>query len=223
MTDDQDEDNSKTINLKIDNKSLDELHNNNRRKAKKVNASAQLKRKTGGLSLQSSESVFERKKKAREAEEFPRKRTATYAQRVQAGAVDLGVAFVLYKVASIEKLTYNTEELFFRVQDATGIQFEISDTLLDYLLIILNFCFFYFFIQVCVTWLTQKSIGKMVFKIHLVSFDSNKISFFQAIKREAIFKPLGVIFLLSFIIPFFNDDNESFHDKLGGTFVAQDE
>ena len=223
MSDDQDEDNSRTIKSKIYNKSPDELQKNNRRKTKKVDAGAQLKRKTGGLSLQSTESVLERKKKAREAEESPRKRAATYAQRIQAGAVDLGVAFVFYKVASIEKLTYNTEELFFKLQDATGIQFEISDTLLDYLLISLNFCFFYFLIQVCVTWLTQKSIGKMVFKIHLVSFYRNKISFFQAIKREAIFKPLGVIFLLSFIMPFLNDDNESFHDKLGGTFVAQDE
>lgn len=230
MSDDHDEDATATITAKVDTDYLDKLQKLKEAKTKKVDASQQLKRKTGGLSLESTESVAERKRRDKSEEELEKERAeeaskmriATYAQRVQAGAVDLAVMLGLCKVSSMEKLTYYTEEYFFKVQDAAGIQLELSDTVLDYILFGINFCALYFFVQVCLTWLTQKSIGKMVFKTHLVSFDADKVGLFQAIKREAILKPLGVVFLVGFIMPFFSEDTESFHDRFGGTLVAKD-
>lgn len=147
---------------------------------------------------------------------------ASYKQRITGGAIDLGITIGLFMVASMPRMTYYLEDFIFKVTTAMNLQIDLSDSVLDAGLIAINFLILYFLIQVTVTMLFQKSVGKFISKSHLVSFDADRVGLFQSIKREMILKPIGVIFLVGFILPFFDEDNQSFHDRYGGTLVGSD-
>lgn len=212
-----------TRKFEVDSSDLAEREEKGRRtKAKVASPDALLKRKSGGLALETQTLAGEKRKAKLEEKHSDQMKMASYADRIKGGAVDLGICLGLYFVASKESLTYKTEELYFKVTEIAGVELELSDTILDYGLIAINFCILYFVAQVLVTTFFQKSIGKMVSGTHLVSFDADKVGLFQAIKREMIMKPIGVAFLVGFILPFTDEDNQSFHDKFGGTLVAKD-
>ncbi len=233
MSDDHDDDDlTSTITAKVDKEYLEKLQKQREESERPVSARAQkAKERKEALSLERQAHPGERKRREKSKEDIAKEKEdeasnlkiATPAQRVLGGAVDLAITGAMYMAAKNEKAMLMTEEFLFKALEAAGnIKLELSDTILDYMLISMNFIALYFIVQVCVTWIMQKSIGKMVAGTHLVSFEADKVGLFQAIKREMILKPLGTALLIGFIMPFFSDDNESFHDRFGGTIVAKD-
>jgi len=229
MSGDQD-DATASRKFEVDSEALEKAQSENKKPAKRVDAGKQLKKKSGRLALEKQVLPGERRRKEKSKDQIEKEKAeaasalkiASYQQRIQGGAIDLAVCAGLFIVSKLEALMIKTEELLFLVLDSGGIKLEFSDTILDYTLIGINFFIMYFIVQVCFTAFKQKSIGKMLSGTHLISFDSDKVGLFQAIKRELILKPLGVVFLVGFVMPFFSEDNESFHDKFGGTLVAKD-
>ncbi|TNE99796.1 MAG: hypothetical protein EP326_07485 [Deltaproteobacteria bacterium] len=230
MSDDHDDDLTATITAKVSQEYLEQLKKEKEERELSPRQK-RLKEKSERLGLEKQALPAERKRREKSKEEIAREKeeeaqamkVATIPQRIMGGGIDLAVTAILFFIAKNEKIMAIAEENFFKILEAAGgVKLELSDTMLDYILIGMTFSVMYFFVQVCLTWLTQKSIGKMVAKTHLVSFDSDKVGLFQAIKRELILKPIGVCFLVGFIMPFFSEDNESFHDRFGGTIVAKD-
>lgn len=227
MSDDNDDDLAATITAKVSKEYLEKLQKEERELSPRQK---RLKEKSERLGLEKQTLPGERKRLEKSKDEIAKEKKeealalkiATIPQRVMGGAIDLAVTAILYFIAKNEKIMAVAEENSFKVLESSGVKLELSDTMLDYILIGMTFLVMYFFVQVCLSWLTQKSIGKMISKTHLVSFDSDKVGLFQAIKRELILKPIGVAFLVGFIMPFFSEDNESFHDRFGGTIVAKD-
>ena len=230
MSDDHDDDFTATITAKVSKEYLEQLQKEKEERELSPRQK-RLKEKSERLWLEKQALPAERKRREKSREEIAREKEeearamkiATISQRIIGGAIDLAVTAILFFIAKNEKIMAAMEENFFKILEAAGgVKLELSDTMLDYILIGMTFIVMYFFVQVCLTWLTQKSIGKMILKTHLVSFDSDKVGLFQAIKRELILKPIGVAFLVGFIMPFISEDNESFNDRFGGTLVAKD-
>lgn len=78
----------------------------------------------------------------------------------------------------------------------------------------------FFLIIIPVTFF-HATLGKKITGIIVRSEFKNSLSIKQIIKRELIFKPLGMIILAGFIMPFFDKKKKSFHDKMCGTIVVR--
>lgn len=66
------------------------------------------------------------------------------------------------------------------------------------------------------------SLGKKILKLRVRGDNTYTISLSKAFQRELIFKPVSMIILVGFILPFFDKDKKSIHDKLAGTLVIKD-
>lgn len=78
----------------------------------------------------------------------------------------------------------------------------------------------FFLIVIPVTFF-HVSLGKKITGIIVRSEFQNSLSIKQVIKRELIYKPMGIILLAGFIMPFFDKKKMSLHDKLCGTIVVR--
>lgn len=67
------------------------------------------------------------------------------------------------------------------------------------------------------------SFGKKILKLKLRGDEKFTLSISQVIKRELLFKPLSVILLAGFIMPFFTKHKQSLHDFLSHTIVIEDD
>jgi uncharacterized RDD family membrane protein YckC len=66
------------------------------------------------------------------------------------------------------------------------------------------------------------SLGKKIMKLRVRGDQAYTISLSKAFQRELIFKPISMILLVGFIMPFFTENQKSLHDKLAGTMVIKD-
>lgn len=66
------------------------------------------------------------------------------------------------------------------------------------------------------------SLGKKIMKLRVRGDQAYTISLSKAFQRELIFKPLSMILIVGFIMPFFNEKQQSLHDKMAGTIVIKD-
>ena len=78
----------------------------------------------------------------------------------------------------------------------------------------------FFLIIIPVTFF-HASLGKKITGLHVRGDNKPSLSIKQVMKRELFYKPLGMILLIGFILPFFDKRKKSLHDKLCGTFVIK--
>ena len=62
--------------------------------------------------------------------------------------------------------------------------------------------------------------GKSVFRIRVISDDGSKISFASALIRAIGYHISALLFGLGFIWAIFDANNQTWHDKLAGTYVV---
>ena len=83
-------------------------------------------------------------------------------------------------------------------------------------IIILKFLYQTFFI-----WYYGTTIGKYIAKIRVIDFDNyGKVSFVNACIRSASRIISESVFYVGFLLAYFGDAKQTFHDKLGKTLVV---
>jgi uncharacterized RDD family membrane protein YckC len=83
-------------------------------------------------------------------------------------------------------------------------------------IIILKFLYQAFFI-----WYYGATLGKMVSKIKVIDYNNfGKVNIIQAILRSSSRIISELIFYIGFIIAFYTDSKQTFHDKIGKTLVV---
>ncbi len=68
----------------------------------------------------------------------------------------------------------------------------------------------------------NSSFGKKIMGLRVRGSGQFTISMGQSFQREVIFKPLSIALVVGFILPFFDEQKRSLHDRLAKTFVIKD-
>lgn len=89
------------------------------------------------------------------------------------------------------------------------------------LFVIIAFITIFFFIAIPAAFF-NRSLGKKMLGLKLRSEERYNISLTQAMQREYVYKPLSILVLLGFFIPFFNKNKQSLHDFLATTLVVDE-
>jgi uncharacterized RDD family membrane protein YckC len=83
--------------------------------------------------------------------------------------------------------------------------------------------FLKFIYQSLFVWYYGATIGKTITKIRVVDFNSlGRVSIFTAMTRSALRLVSEMFFYVGFILGFFTEGRQTFHDKLGRTLVVND-
>ena len=78
-----------------------------------------------------------------------------------------------------------------------------------------------FIYQTFFIWYYGATVGKMISKIKVIDFDNfGRVSLFNAILRSMGRILSEMMFYIGFIIAFFTDSKQTFHDKMGRTLVV---
>jgi len=67
------------------------------------------------------------------------------------------------------------------------------------------------------------SYGKKIVGLKIRGTQKYTISLVQAIQREIVYKPLGILIVVGFFIPFFNKKHQALQDFLAETHVIEKE
>lgn len=141
------------------------------------------------------------------------------SDRVFALAIDAAVLYGLYEWLLI--LEPKQFALISELLDRNDLQFWLGNEVMSNLIYFTTGFFMLFFFVVVPVSFFNWSIGKKVFGIIIRGKDQYSLSLAEAFLREIIMKPIGVVCLVGFIIPFFNKERQSLHDKVVGTFVVK--
>ena len=79
-----------------------------------------------------------------------------------------------------------------------------------------------FFFIVIPTAFFNATLGKKLTGLRVRGVDKYTLSIGQVFWRELLYKPLSIGLLVGFVLPFFNEQKQSLHDKISGTFVIKD-
>lgn len=78
-----------------------------------------------------------------------------------------------------------------------------------------------FIYQTFFTWYYGATIGKIVAKIKVIDFDNfGRVSFISSMLRSSGRIVSEAAFFLGFILAYFTDSRQTFHDKIGKTLVV---
>lgn len=66
------------------------------------------------------------------------------------------------------------------------------------------------------------SFGKKIMGLRVRGEGQFSLGLGQCIQRELIFKPLSIVLVFGFIMPFFDENKRSLHDRLAKTLVVKD-
>lgn len=145
-----------------------------------------------------------------------------YANPLTRGLALLLDGIFIFSLLEISKLIPFVEtKVIYYFLNRYGFQLWISEQSLNTFLIFLNFLGALFFLVVIPTAILNFSFGKKLTGLRVRGDERYKISIGTALRRELIYKPLGIVFLIGFIFPFFNEKRKSFHDKMSKTFVMK--
>lgn len=140
---------------------------------------------------------------------------------LRAIAFIIDVLFILIAVKIIYLITPFEMKLIQLFLDKYKLQLMFSPEINFYLVFGITIILSAFFLIVIPVTFFQVSLGKKITGIKVRSEFQNSLSIKQIIKREIIYKPLGIVLLAGFIMPFFDKKKKSFHDKLCGTIVVR--
>jgi uncharacterized RDD family membrane protein YckC len=146
---------------------------------------------------------------------------AAPTSRVIALFIDVIAAFFIVKVAMIPP-AFEVKLIHLFFLDKYNLNFMFGDVALFKLILILNIFFALIFFIVIPVAFFNVSLGKKITKLRVRGDAKYTISITQAFKRELIYKPISIVFLAGFILPFFDKKKKSLHDKMAGTFVIRE-
>lgn len=144
----------------------------------------------------------------------------TPIKRVCALMVDIAFVFSLFNVAMLLapyelKIMQHFLDLYkheFIFAQATMIDaldiFNVSAAMLFFVLLPLSFF--------------NCTLGKKLMRLRVRGEHNYTLSLSKAFQREFIFKPISILLVVGFILPFFNEKKQSLHDKMAGTIVIKD-
>ena len=134
--------------------------------------------------------------------------------------IDSAFIYALFKLAFlVTPLELKIMQLFL---DRYHLQFMFPEITVFQVASGVNLFFFLFFMVVVPTTFFNASLGKKLTKQRVRGEGKFTLSLTQVFKRELIFKPLGVIFVVGLAMPFFDKRRQSFHDRMCKTIVVKD-
>lgn len=145
---------------------------------------------------------------------------APYFDRAAALTLDFIFIYILYKIV-----------IFIAPYEFKLIQYFLNSYKLEFLLgnaFLLNTILaftgsFVAFIGVIIpTAFFNNSFGKKFFKLKVRGIDKYTISIDEAIAREIFCKPLSILCMAGFILPFYDKEKKSLHDRIMKTIVIKD-
>jgi uncharacterized RDD family membrane protein YckC len=145
---------------------------------------------------------------------------ASLIKRGIALGIDLIILFAVYHLAefliSIDTFITNL------IMNKYKFVWLVKPVALNNYFLIFNIIFLSFLGIIIPTLFYNASFGKMIAKIKVRGINQYTLSFEKVFLREIILKPISVLLILGFIIPFFNKERRSFHDLLLETIVVDE-
>lgn len=136
-------------------------------------------------------------------------------------AIDLLLLFGLYKLSFLAApINVKLVHLFL---DKYNLKLLFSETILYQLSSYFNLVCCLFFGIIIPTAFFNSSLGKKIMRLRVRGDFKYTLSIEQAFKREIILKPISILAIFGFFLPFFDKKKKSFHDKIVGTIVVKDE
>lgn len=144
-----------------------------------------------------------------------------HAERAAAFIIDLVFMFAIVEFSFfISPIVFKGYQLFLY---SIKLESQISPDIMRKIIPYLNSFLGLFLFVVSPTSLVNCSLGKKLLKLRVRGDENYTLSFGQVFAREFIAKPFGIIFVIGFILPFFDKKyQKSVHDRVSGTFVIKD-
>ena len=145
---------------------------------------------------------------------------ASYFERGAALALDAIFIFVLYQIVIfITPYEFNSIQYFLNNYNT---EFIFGEAILLSMLFILTTITTAFIGVIIPMAFFNHSFGKKFLKLKVRGVDKYTISINEAIVREFFYKPISIISIAGFILPFYDKEKRSFHDKMVKTIVIKD-
>ena len=145
---------------------------------------------------------------------------ASYFDRGAALALDLIFIFILIKfIIFITPYEFGLVQYLLNIYK---IKFPFGEEFLFKIIMAIT-AFVVAFIGVIIpTAFFNNSFGKRLFKLKVRGIDKYSISINEAIAREFLCKPISILCLAGFILPFYDKQKKSLHDRIMKTLVIKD-
>lgn len=143
-----------------------------------------------------------------------------YAPVVKRGAaliLDLAFMFLLYKVV-LKAVPWEIKISEF-CMNKYHLQFMFGHAALVKLFILINSLVATFYGIVMPVAFYNNTIGKKFLNLKVRGVDKYTLTISEAFIREIIYKPISIVCIAGFFVPFYNKEKQSVHDKLANTIV----
>lgn len=107
--------------------------------------------------------------------------------------------------------------------DRYKIELFLSDANLMNFILLVNMAIAVFFFVVIPVAFYNHSLGKKLLGLKMRGSEKLRIGIDQAMARELVYKPLGILMIIGFFVPFFNKKRQAFHDMQSETIVIEEE
>lgn len=144
---------------------------------------------------------------------------ATYIERALALALDAAFIFFLYKVVVF--MTPHIFTLALYCMSKYKVEFMLGNAFLLRMILVITTVIVAFIGVVIPMAFFNNSFGKKFLNLKVRGDEKYIISINEAITREFIAKPLSIVCIAGFILPFYNKERKSLHDKIMKTIVIK--
>lgn len=144
---------------------------------------------------------------------------ASYVERSIALALDAVFVFLLYKIVVF--ITPYEFKLVQYCMDKYSVEFMLGDGFLLRMILVLTAIVAAFVGVIMPMAFFNNSFGKKFLNLKVRGDEKYTLTINEAITRELIAKPVSIACIAGFILPFFNKEKKSLHDKFMKTFVIK--
>jgi hypothetical protein len=144
---------------------------------------------------------------------------ASYVERGIALALDILFVFLLYKIVIF--ITPYEFKLAQYCMDKYGVEFMLGNGFLLRMILILTAIVAAFVGVIMPLAFFNNSFGKKFLNLKVRGDEKYTLSINEAITREFIAKPVSIACIAGFILPFYNKERKSLHDRIMKTFVIK--
>lgn len=148
----------------------------------------------------------------------------TYASFIKRG---IALIFDSFFMAMLVYISFMAAPLYQNVingfLDKYNLRLHFSETIAIQIAIVFMAFLLVFFLVIIPLAFYNHSFGKKILNLKLRGDEKFTLSIAQVIKRELIFKPVSIVLLAGFIMPFFSKHKQSLHDFLAHTIVIEDD
>lgn len=144
---------------------------------------------------------------------------ASYLARGTALALDIGFLFILYEIVIF--ITPYEFRLIQYCLDNYNLVFDLGNGFLLRMILVITAIIAAFIGVVIPIAFFNNSFGKKILNLKVRGEEKYTLSISEAIVREFIAKPISIACIVGFVLPFFNKERKSLHDKIMKTFVIK--